>query len=251
MNKFKINNFTYFFFLSCFFCGFIKNAIILFLIIIIHELGHIIVIKLSGYEIDSVTIYPFGGITRINKLINSSLFLDFIIAISGVLFQYLVVTIFLNILTINDNTRLLITTYNKTLFIFNLLPIIPLDGSKIIQNVLEHFFSYKKSYFITLITSVISIILFINYNIFYSLNNYLIIFVLIYNTLKYFKDFKYTFNKFLLERILYHLKYKRIVNNTKNISDLCKNKYHYFKSNKKYISENQKIAKIFDKNTYF
>ena len=251
LNKIKINYYTYYFLILCFFCGLIKNVLILFMIVILHEIGHVITTLLCKYKIEKVEIFPFGGITTINKLINSSIIKDILIAISGVLFQYTTVLLITNIYDFMPNTLELINYYNKTILVFNLLPIIPLDGSKILEALFNKLFSYKLSYYLTVFISIIGIILFINYNVVYSLNNYLIVGVLIFNTFKYFKEFKYTFNKFLLERIMYDLPYKRIENNTKNIKELKKERLHYFKINNKYINEKEKIAKKFDKDTYF
>ena len=52
--KFNISYYTYLFLIICFFCGFIKNILILFMIIIIHELGHILIIKILKYKIDRI-----------------------------------------------------------------------------------------------------------------------------------------------------------------------------------------------------
>lgn len=251
LNKVKINYYTYYFLILCFLCGLIKNVLILFMIVIIHEIGHVTMAKLFKYKIEKIEIFPFGGITTINKLINSSILKDILIAISGVLFQYTTVLLITNIYDFMSNTLEIINYYNKTILIFNLLPIIPLDGSKIVEALFNKIFSYKISYYLTIIISIIFILLFINYNVLFSLNNYLIVGILIYNTFKYYKDFKYMFNKFLLERIMYDLPYKKIVNNTKNIKELKKERLHYFKTNNKYINEKEKISKKFDKDTYF
>jgi hypothetical protein len=151
----------------------------------------------------------------------------------------------------NSNTNEIIKNYNYTIIIFNLVPIVPLDGSKILENILNRIFSYKTSFYLTIIISFVSIIIFFNINKLFSLNNYLIISILLFFTLKYFKSFKYMFNKFLLERIMYDLPYKKIIYNTKSINDLKKEKKHYFKYQNKYISECEKIRKKFDNKTYF
>ena len=67
-NKWQINYFTYFYFFLAFLCGYFKNSCFIFLIVIIHELGHILTIKLFKYQIISITLYPFGGITKIDCL---------------------------------------------------------------------------------------------------------------------------------------------------------------------------------------
>ena len=116
LTKLNIHPSTYVLFLISFLCGYFKPVIILFLIIIVHESGHVITSKLLGYNIISVNIYPFGGITKIDKPLNSSIKKDMLIAISGVLMQLLL------FLFIKDPTN---RNYNLTIILFNLLPLIP------------------------------------------------------------------------------------------------------------------------------
>ena len=72
--KIKISYYTYLFFLIGFFCGYLKNLLIIFIICFIHELGHAFFIKLFKYEIVKIEILPFGGYTLINKRINEPFF---------------------------------------------------------------------------------------------------------------------------------------------------------------------------------
>ena len=136
------------------------------------------------------------------------------------------------------NTYNLFKVYNKTIMIFNMLPIIPLDGYIFLRSILEMVFPYKKSFYLSFIISIISIILFITFNELYSLNNYLMISFLIYKIINSLKDFKYENLKFLLERHLFNLKYHKIKNEKyPNLNLLKKDTYHYFKSNNTIISE--------------
>ena len=125
LKKIKINNFTYFFIIICALCGYIKNITIIFSICLIHELGHIIFIKLFKYEINSVEILPFGGYTEINKKINTSINKDLLIAFGGIIMQIILILL-LNIIKnyLHNFTYQLIINYNYILIFFNLLPII-------------------------------------------------------------------------------------------------------------------------------
>lgn len=250
--KFKISSYTYIFILICFLCGFLKNIFIIMSICLIHELGHIFFIKLFKYEIIKVELLPFGGFTTINEPINSNINKDIIIALGGIIFQlilFLILFIFKN--KFNLITYNLYLNYNFILIIFNLIPIIPLDGSKISELILEKFFSYHDSYHLNFYLSIFSLIVFtfINYQL--KLDNYFIISFLIYKTIMSLKDYRYFYNRFLLERYLYNLDYHKIDNHTKNIKDLKKNVFHYFKENNHYINEKAKIAQIFDKKANF
>lgn len=251
MKKFKINSATYFLILTFLLTGLIKNIIIIYLIVVIHELGHIFIIKKLKYKIIKVEIYPMGGITSIDKKINTKIIHEIIISIFGILFQILLLII-MHILfknnIIRESTYILFKSYNKTIMIFNLLPIIPLDGYIFLRSILEIIFPYKKTYYLSLIISIISIILFITYNEIFSLNNFLIISFLIYKIIISIKEFKYIYIRFLTERYLYDLPYQKLkYENKTNIDLLKKDTYHYFKEKDKIYSEKKVLTKILEK----
>lgn len=242
LTKFKINNYTYFFALICMLCGYIKNITIIFTICLFHELGHIFFIKLFKYNIISVELLPFGGYTTIDQKINSNINKDLLIAMGGFIFQILLfIIIYLLKNKINIITYNLFQSYNVTLILFNLIPIIPLDGSRIMHLLLEKLFSYHLSYYLNFFISIIVLILFLICNYLFHIDNYFIITFLLYKTIMYYKNYKYLEKRFLLERYLYPFSYKKIDNNTKELTDLKKNVLHYFKENDIYINEKKKI----------
>ncbi len=239
--KFKINITTYCFFLLAFLCGYFKNVIYIFLIVFLHELGHVLAIKFFKYKVIQVELFPFGGITKIDKPINSSINKEFIIAISGVTIQFILAII---LIYFKPNDYILINTYNNIILLFNLLPIIPLDGSIIMHTFLEKFFSYQKAFFFYQLISFSFFILFLIYNIFYPIDNYFICIVLLIQFLIVLKNKKYLLNRFYLERMLYSFPYKKIENNfDNNISSLKKETRHFFYQNNHYLSEKEMLSK--------
>ena len=50
--------------------GYFTNLIIFTSIILFHELGHYILAKIYKLNPEKIIIYPFGGITKLNHLIN-------------------------------------------------------------------------------------------------------------------------------------------------------------------------------------
>jgi len=246
----NINVATYFLILTFLFTGLIKNIILIYLIVIFHELGHLFIIKLLKYQVLRIDIYPMGGVTKISKKINTSIKDELLISIFGIIFQLILYMIFWLLFKngmISLNTFSLFSSYNKTIMIFNMIPIIPLDGYVFFRSFLELIFPYKKSFYISLIISIISIILFITFNELYSLNNYLIISFLIYKIYLTCKEFKYENLRFLLERHLFNLKYHKIKNEQKlNLNLLKKDTYHYFKQDNTYISEKKLLSKKFN-----
>ena len=245
-HKIKINNYTYLFMLLCLLCGYIKNIFLIFSLCLIHELGHIFFIKLFQYEVIKIEILPFGGYTEINKKINSNINEDLLIACGGILIQIIFgIVIYFFKGFFSPFTYHLLTTYNFILIIFNLIPIIPLDGNQIIHLLLEKYFSYSLSYRLNLVISLCFFALFTYFNYITAYDNYFILTFLLYKIIMAYKNYPYYHYRFLLERYLDDFSYQKIDNKTKNIKELRKNVLHFFKEDNHYIKENKKIKEFF------
>lgn len=230
--------------------GYFHNLIIFTSIIIIHELGHYTVAKLNKLNVEKIIIYPYGGLVKMNNPINTSINKELFVAISGIFFQsifYLIIMLLHNQGIIRDYIFNLFTMYNESILVFNILPIHPLDGSKILNLLLSKILPFNLTNKLNIIISVIvlAIMLYINY---YNFNytTILIIGVIVDNIIKYKKELKYIFNKFLLERYIYKITY----NKTKKINKIhhmYKEKYHILKENNTYITEKQALSHKFQR----
>lgn len=210
------------------------------LIITIHELGHIIMALFFKWNIDKIIILPFGGLTKFNEIINRSLIEEFLIAISGVIFQFIFYMIIKQYIDYEYFNMI-----NYFIIVFNLMPIYPLDGSKILNVLLNKITSFKNSLLISVIISYILIIIF---SILFFKINKLFILVLSFLFLevnKLYKERKEIFNKFLLERYLneFKFKHKKIIN---HVSEMKKDYRHLFYIDEKYMTENYFLKKMFD-----
>lgn len=235
--KIKVNYLTLYFLLISFLCGYIKNACIIFFIVIFHELGHVVICKIFKYKIKSIEIFPFGGVTKIDKLLNDSIIKDLLISIMGIIFQLI-------IFLITDN--LVVLKYNKYIMLFNLLPIIPLDGSKILFEIYALIMPYKKVIKYYYLTSFIFIIIYFIFNYKYNLNNYMIIILFIYKTIEVIKNRNILYEKFILERALYDIKFNKVKNKNEDINKYLKDTKYYYKYNNKIISDKEYL-----KNKYY
>ncbi|MEG0021566.1 MAG: hypothetical protein RSH78_01075 [Bacilli bacterium] len=234
-NILKVNIFFYVIFIITILTGNFKTFIIITLITIFHELGHIITGIICGFKIEKIVIVPFGLMTVFNKKINESFIKDFFLTIMGPVFQ-----IFL-FLFINDSY---INRINLIILLFNLLPIIPLDGSKLINMILELIFSYKTSYLISFYISIITIVLLLKP----TLTIILITIIYFWKNIEYIKNIKFYLNKFLFERYLYGIKYtKKHAIKTLKVTKIKKFVKNIFITNKRIINEEEIIALMFDK----
>ena len=236
-NIFKIHPLFYLTAFICVITANFKNFIIFSSIIIVHELGHIIGAIIFKWKIDRVILLPFGGITIFQENIDKSLKEEFIIAILGPLLQLVFYFLYSDNPTFNQ--------YNLIILLFNLLPIYPLDGSKIVNILFNEFISFKRSHILTIITSFITLLVVI-LSIKYNLLLYLILLFIVLEIIKEINKHNYYFNRFLLERYLYNNEYSKnkIIDNIKKMKKQTK---HIFKINNKYFTEREIIRNLFDK----
>ena len=228
--------------------GYYLNLIVFTSLILIHELGHYLIAKCLNFNVEVIIIYPYGGITKLNDLINRDINEELLIAVSGVIFQfifYLLIYFLYKNNIIRDYTFNLYTIYNSRIIFFNLLPIYPLDGSKILQLLLSKYLNYNLSNKLIIFISLLTIIILLILNI-YKLNysNIMIYLILLSYIYDLVKGRKYLYNKFLLERYLYNINYPKLKIIT-NYNKMYKNKNHILYTNNKYIEESDYLKKIF------
>ena len=244
LNKIDINWYTIILIFLAFLGGLFKEICIVSFIIIIHEFGHFIAIYKYKWNISKIDIYPFGGVIKLDDKIDKPLKEELIITLMGPLFQellFIIIFILNKSNIINNYIYNLFCSYNFTILIFNLLPILPLDGSKIFNIILNKFFNFRVSYIINVVTSII--FLFIFGFIFKSDSSYyLIIIFLIYEIIYYYKNRYIIFNRFILEKRLNkssYIKYKKV----NNIKKMYRNKRNLINDNGSYITEYKYINK--------
>lgn len=210
--------------------------------IFIHEIGHIIVSLIFKWKIKKIIILPFGGLIKYNIKLNVSNTEELLVSISGIIFQY-----FFYLLLKSKIDYQYYSYINYFIIIFNLLPIYPLDGSKILFSILNILTSYYKSIVILCYISIVFIFIGLYFSLIFN-KLFIIVFIfLLIETYKLFYSIDNLYNKFLLERYLYKLKFK----NTKiitNIYKLKKDFKHIFIFNNNYYSEDSILKKMFDIN---
>ena len=188
---------------------------------------------LFKWKIISITFYPYGGLTLFSKMENSSILEEIIILLSGPILQIITYLILINFFKYDY-----IKSYHYSLLIFNMLPILTLDGGNLLNLLLNKIFNYLNSFYISIVISFITIIFLIYFCIsyYYNFNLFLMSIFLIFKIIKSIKNIKYCYHKFILERYLYKIEYKKH-NISKDIYSFYKERNHYinFQEEEKYL----------------
>lgn len=164
--RFRIDLKIFLFLILFYFTKQIETYVIIIVFAIIHELGHLMAGLIMGMKPEKIELMPYGISISFklkpkdyNKKILKANLLEIkkiLVAIAGP-FTNLLIIIFATHLKIELFSNLIIIYANLLLILFNLVPIYPLDGGRILKGILHINFGIKKSEFYTNIISKITV----------------------------------------------------------------------------------------------
>ena len=164
--RFRIDLKIFIFLIIFYFTKQIEIYAMIMLFALIHELGHLLAGLLMGMKPEKIELMPFGvsisfkiKVEEYNKKIKKGNILEIkkiLVALAGPLTNFIIIVIASNI-NIDLFKALIIIYTNFLIMIFNLLPIYPLDGGRILKGILHINFGIQKSEFYTNIISKITV----------------------------------------------------------------------------------------------
>lgn len=166
---------------------------------------------------------------------------ELLVLIMGPVFQNLAYFILLFLFDYD-----LVNKYHLGILIFNLLPIYPLDGGKLLNIFFTKILPYKTSYKLVIIVSYIMTIIILISSRIITINVIITYIFLVYIIRKEQLKTDFLYNKFLLERYLNNYNYKKIkiVN---NINNLYRTKNNIINDGNKYYYEREILEKKYNK----
>lgn len=175
-------------------------------IVLFHELGHFVAAKLFGWRINHIMLWIFGGVMDTDEHGSRPLYQEAIVTIAGP-FQHVIIYGFVylssHMAILSPSLIDVILMYNTIILLFNLLPIWPLDGGKIMFVLLCLFkpfrFAHEWTIRISMMFTGLMIIIQLIYFSFTLSALLIMIFIMMENWTEW-KQRYYIFIRFLLKR---------------------------------------------------
>jgi stage IV sporulation protein FB len=128
--------------------GLLPEAVLAFSLVIGHEIAHLSVAKAYGFRVHSLELFPFGGAVTCNDIFEGRKVEESMMALAGPFFNIILLFlgqvlrwqgIWTGILA-EDFVR-----FNFLLAVFNLLPVLPLDGGRIARAIFADVYGFVKT----------------------------------------------------------------------------------------------------------
>ena len=207
--KIEIHKSCYFFRFLAIITGSFHTVFLSVILLFGHECGHFFRAFFYKWKTDKITFYPFGGISKFYQDVNCPLKEELSVLLMGPIAQC-AVYFFLSKLLTSSYQLILLKQIHITMLVFNLLPIYPLDGGRIIQVLFCYFLPFQLSYKIIFILSYFLLFCFLSFFLLYPNLNFLLAFLILgFRLLIERKKIKYYIERFFLERYLKKNSFKK------------------------------------------
>lgn len=186
--------------------GYFREMTMVFTIVFIHELGHAVAASFFKWNIKKIELLPFGGVAEVDHVDAHPFREEAIVILFGPLQHVFLITLsyfFLVFPFWTEADHRLFVWHNIVILSFNLLPILPLDGGRLMQLYFLYRFPYVKALHYARVFSLfmLTILLFITIFLFpYHLNLLIVLSFLIVSNYLEWKQRHFRFIRFLVAR---------------------------------------------------
>jgi stage IV sporulation protein FB len=206
LRKIKINPAFWVVIMGAVYTGHFREIIIWFFVVLIHEMGHFAGAHLFKWRISRIDLLPFGGAAVVEEhgtrpfkeeiwvAVLGPLQHVWLVGISFLLYQFHMIT---------DEAFYWFFILNWTLFLFNLLPIWPLDGGKLVFAICTKYLPFKYAQKKFLMGSACFFIIGAGWQLFIQPNHLNLWVICLFLIVAHFLEWKrqhYVFLRFLLSR---------------------------------------------------
>ncbi|WP_077327219.1 site-2 protease family protein [Virgibacillus siamensis] len=189
-----------------FLTGTFVSLFIILAIVMVHELGHYVMAVYFRWRIRRIMIWIFGGVMDTDEHGTRPLYEEILVTIAGPL-QHVLIYLVLLLLAQGEFIPLslidLALFYNTVILVFNLLPVWPLDGGKLLFLLLSYKLPYRKAYDQVILFSMAACIIGLIVQLFFmsfTLSSFMLFLFLLMENRTDWKQRYYVFIRFLLRR---------------------------------------------------
>lgn len=125
--------------------GYFLELMMLFGIVLIHELGHAAAARMYGWKVTEIQLFPFGGVAMVEEGEAVSAHQEIVVALAGPLQNAFMIGVSLLLEAAGvweQSWSEYFIRANLTIGLFNLVPVLPLDGGRIVQAIVSRYASY-------------------------------------------------------------------------------------------------------------
>lgn len=225
--------------------GLFRDFVLFATLLFVHELGHSLMGISLGWRLNKIRFFPYGGMSEFESNLNYPLWQELLVLMMGPIFQ-VGAYVGLSYLLGSDKMVEQLRIYHESLLIFNLLPIYPLDGGKLISLFFYYLFPFYKGMTISMTLSFFVLFLCFFFTVTYSrkVNLILILMVVLVRLIEEQKKKSYYYQKFLLERYLNEVPFRKRKIITK-LKEMYRDRKHLFLIENHYQTEQTVLKKYF------
>jgi stage IV sporulation protein FB len=128
--------------------GVLGHGLVSFAAVLCHELAHVIAARRMGISVSEVELLPFGGVARMGYDLVLEPEKEILVALAGPLSNFVLFALGLALKNYGiweEQLGPYFLQTNLTIALFNLLPVLPLDGGRVYRAVLAGSIGYKKA----------------------------------------------------------------------------------------------------------
>lgn len=199
-NDWYIHPFTLLYLVMAYFGGHFFEYVMALALVCFHEMFHYVFARIYHFKIIDVQVLPFGAFLNLEDYGLHHVVEELVTIMAGLCSHFFLYFI---IMALGGSPYLLAT--NRLIFIFNVLPIYPLDGSKILLLLLSFLMDYQKAITLQIKISIFALSVLMVYQL--SISYYVIYGYLLYLNYLYIKEYRIQVIRLVLSRgqtKLYH-----------------------------------------------
>lgn len=222
-----------------------KVTFYIFFMLSLHEMAHVACAIWFHYPLERITVYPFGLAATITYIGYGSLFQETVMLAAGPLMHVLFPSFFhilMNCDVISPSFYAYVCMLNASILLFNLLPIYPLDGGRLLQTFFHTFLRFKTANRMTFLTSFLVILFLLYFHVLKGLSSMAVLLFLALQLFSSWHQLPYDQLRFFRYRLYHPCREQPLCNERE---DLYRGRYNLMKGRRGWQKEENWLRQRF------